>query len=74
VTEKYFMVTQALPVTGRRGLDVDAATALVAASERRADQEVRQVRAARCAPTPILVSAQVREAEIALALATGCAA
>ena len=46
VTENMFLVTQALPVTGRRGLDVDAATALVAASERRADQEVRQVRAA----------------------------
>src|SRR6476659_1706902 len=39
VTENMLLVTQALPVTGRRGLDVDAATALVAASERRADQE-----------------------------------
>ena len=38
VTENMFLVTQALPITGRRGLDVDAATALVAASERRADR------------------------------------
>jgi cobalt-zinc-cadmium efflux system outer membrane protein len=67
VTENMFLVTQALPVTGRRGLDVDAATALVAASERRADQEVRQVRAALRSAYADLVSAQVREAEIARA-------
>jgi outer membrane protein, heavy metal efflux system len=67
VTENMFLVTQALPVTGRRSLDVDAATALVAASERRADQEVRQVRAALRSAYADLVSAQVREAEIARA-------
>jgi len=67
VTENMFLVTQALPVTGRRGLDVDAATALVAASERRADQEVRQVRAALRSAYADLVSAQVREAEVARA-------
>ena len=61
------LVTQALPVTGRRGLDVDAATALVTASERRADEEVRQVRAALRSAYADLVSAQVREAEIARA-------
>ena len=67
VTENMFLVTQALPVTGRRSLDVDAATALVAASERRADQDVRQVRAALRSAYADLVSAQVREAEIARA-------
>ena len=46
VTENMFMVAQPLPVTGRRGFEVDAASALVAASEQRADEEVRQVRAA----------------------------
>jgi len=67
VTENMFLVTQALPITGRRGLDVNAATALVAASDRRADQEVRQVRAALRSAYADLVSAQVREAEIARA-------
>ena len=67
VTENMFLVTQALPITGRRGLDVDAATALVAAGERRADQEIRQVRAALRGAYADLISAQVREAEIARA-------
>jgi outer membrane protein, heavy metal efflux system len=67
VTENMFMVTQALPINGRRDLDVDAASAGVAASERRADQEVRQVRAALRSAYADLVSAQVRESEIARA-------
>ena len=45
VTENMFLVTQPLPITGRRGLDVSAASALVVASERRADEEIRRVRA-----------------------------
>src|SRR5262245_15061454 len=64
VTENMFLVTQPLPITGRRGLDVNAAAALVAATERRADEEVRQVRAALRNAYADLVSAQVREAEI----------
>jgi cobalt-zinc-cadmium efflux system outer membrane protein len=64
VTENMFLVTQPLPITGRRGLDVNAASALVAASERRADEEIRQVRAGLRNSYADLVSAQVREAEI----------
>ena len=64
ITENMFYVTQPLPITGRRGLDVDAANASVTASERRADQEIRQVRAALRSAYADLVSAQVREAEI----------
>lgn len=65
VTENMFYVTQALPITGRRGLDVSAASALVAASERRADEDIRQVRAALRSAYADLVSAQVREAALA---------
>src|SRR5215468_3785028 len=43
VTENMFLVTQPLPITGRRSFDLSAASALVAASERRADEETRQV-------------------------------
>ena len=64
VTENMFFVTQALPITGRRGLDMSAASAQVAASERRADEEIRQVRAALRHAYADLVFAQVREAEI----------
>ena len=65
VTENMFLFTQPLPVTGRRGLDMSAASALVAASERRAEEDIRQVRAALRSAYADLVSAQVREAEIA---------
>ena len=40
VTEYLTTVSQVLPITGRRGLDVQAATALVSASASRADAEV----------------------------------
>jgi cobalt-zinc-cadmium efflux system outer membrane protein len=65
VTENMFLVTQPLPVTGRRDLDMSAASALVVASERRAEEDMRQVRAALRSAYADLVSAQVREAEIA---------
>jgi len=64
ITENMFFVTQPLPITGRRGLDVDALSALVVATERRADEEIRQVRAAVRSAFADLVSAQAREAEI----------
>ena len=65
VTENMFMVAQPLPVTGRRGLEVDAASALVLASERRADEAVRQVRAALRQAYADLVDAQLRATEMA---------
>jgi cobalt-zinc-cadmium efflux system outer membrane protein len=64
VTENMFMVTQALPITGRRSLEVDAASALVAASEQRADEAVRRVRAALRRAYADLVGAQLRETEM----------
>ncbi len=67
VTENMAMVTQALPVTGRRGLEVSAASARVAASQGRADEEIRQARAELRAAYADLVSAQVRETELARA-------
>jgi cobalt-zinc-cadmium efflux system outer membrane protein len=64
VTENMFLFSQLLPVSGRRGFDVSAASALILASERRADEGIRQVRAAFRMAYADLVSAQVREAEI----------
>ena len=64
VTENMFLVMQPLPVTGRRGLEIDAASALVTASERRADEEIRQVRAALRRAYADLVAAQLREVEM----------
>jgi cobalt-zinc-cadmium efflux system outer membrane protein len=66
-TENMFLVTQPLPITGRHGLEVSAASRLITASELRADGEIRQVRAALRGAYADLVSAQVREAEIAAA-------
>jgi outer membrane protein, heavy metal efflux system len=65
ITENMFLVTQPLPVTGRRGLEIDASSALVAASEQRADEEIRQLRAAVRRAYGDLVAAQLRETEIA---------
>jgi cobalt-zinc-cadmium efflux system outer membrane protein len=62
VTENMVTVTQALPITGRRSLDVDSATALVEARSRRADEEIRRARAELRLAYAGLVSAQVREA------------
>ena len=64
VTEHMFLVTQPLPITGRRDFDISAASALVAASQLRADEELRQVRAAVRAAYADLVVAQVRESAI----------
>ena len=64
VTENMFLVTQPLPVTGRRGLEIDASAALVAASQQRADDEIRQVRAALRRAYADLAAAQLRETEM----------
>ena len=45
VTELMAMVSQPLPINGSRGLQVQAATALVDASANRADDELRRARA-----------------------------
>ena len=64
ITENMTMVTQALPITGRRGLEVSAASALVAASQSRADEEIRRARAELRMAYADLVSAQTREGEL----------
>src|SRR5213595_375750 len=44
VTEYLTMVAQPLPITGRRGLEVDAAAALVDATSNRSDDALRRAR------------------------------
>ena len=68
VTENMIMVSQALPITGRRGFDVQSATALVDAASVRADEAVKRARADLRVAFAQLVSAQVRERELGAAL------
>src|ERR1051325_3486320 len=63
VTENMFLIAQPLPITGRRAFEVDAASALVEAIARRADDEIRSARAALRAAYADLVSTQLRESE-----------
>jgi cobalt-zinc-cadmium efflux system outer membrane protein len=63
VTEYLTMVSQALPVTGRRGLDAESASALVAATSSRADDGVRRLRADVRLAFAELLAAQTRERE-----------
>ena len=65
VTENMWTVTQSLPITGRRGLEVSAASALADARTRRADDEIRRARLELRTAYANLVSAQVREATLA---------
>ena len=67
VTENMTMVSQALPITGRRGFDVQAATALVDAASVRADEAVKRARADLRLAFAQLVSAQVRGHELSAA-------
>jgi outer membrane protein, heavy metal efflux system len=67
VTESMFMVAQPLPVSGRRGLEVQAASALVGASSTRADDEIRRLRADLRLAFADLVAAQTRERELTAA-------
>jgi cobalt-zinc-cadmium efflux system outer membrane protein len=68
VTEYLATVTQALPITGRRGFDVQAASATVAATSSRADDDVRRLRADLQLAYNDLVSAQTRERELTSAV------
>jgi cobalt-zinc-cadmium efflux system outer membrane protein len=67
ITENMVMVSQALPITGRRDLDVQAASALVSASSSRADDEIRRLRADLRLAFTDLVTAQTREHELTAA-------
>lgn len=66
-TEHISSVTQPLPVTGRRGLEVQAASALVQATSSRADEAVRRARADVKRAFAELVAAQARQRELQLA-------
>ena len=66
-TEHIAMVAQPLPITGRRGLEKDAASALVAASSSRVEDELRRLRANLRLAFADLVAAQVLERELTTA-------
>ena len=64
VTEVMTMVAQPVPISGHRGLLVDAATALVEASSIRADDAIRRARADLRVAFAQLMTAQTREREL----------
>lgn len=68
VTEYLATVSQVLPITGRRGLDIEAASAMVSASSSRADDELRRLRADLRLAFADLRSAQSRERELTAAM------
>ena len=64
VTEYLAMVFQPLPITGRRGLEEQSATALVRARSSRADGEVRRLQTDLRLAFSDLLAAQTREREL----------
>jgi len=67
VTEYLTMVAQPLPITGRRRLEMQAASALVDASATRADDVIRRARADLRVAFAQLVAAQAREQQLTAA-------
>jgi len=67
ITVNMVMVAQPLPLTGRRALEVGAATAMVAATSSRSDDEIRRLRADLRLAFADLVASQARERELAAA-------
>ena len=63
-TEYITMISQPVPITGRRGFDVQAASALAAASASRSDDEVRRLRADLRLAFAELLGAQTRAREL----------
>jgi cobalt-zinc-cadmium efflux system outer membrane protein len=64
VTEYLMMVAQPLPVTGRRGLEVESANASVASATNRVSDDRRRLEADLRLTFAELLSAQVREREL----------
>ena len=64
VSEVLTTVLQPLPITGRRTLERESATASVEATARRADDELRRTRADLRLAFASLVAAQIREREL----------
>jgi outer membrane protein, heavy metal efflux system len=67
VTESMTMIAQPLPITGRRGLEQRAASALVDAASNRTDDAVRRARLDLRLAFAQLVAAQVRERDLTTA-------
>lgn len=67
VTEHLVTVAQLLPITGRRGLEVQATSARVAASIHRIDDETRRLRGDLRITFAELQAAQIRERELTTA-------
>jgi outer membrane protein, heavy metal efflux system len=65
VTENMTMVAQPLPMTGRRGLEVQAASAMADASSNRSDDAMRRARADLRLAFAQLVAVQTREQVLA---------
>ena len=64
VSENMFMVSQPLPISGRRGFAIDAATSRVAATTSRAEDRVRRLRADVRTAFAQLWSVQTRDREL----------
>ena len=64
VTEYLAMVSQPLPITGRRGLEKEGASALALASASRADDKVRRLQTDLRLAFADLVASQTREREL----------
>jgi Outer membrane efflux protein len=68
VTESMWMIAQPLPISGRRGLEQQAASALVDAASNRTDDAVRRARVDLQLAFAQLVAGQVRERDLTTAL------
>jgi len=64
VTENIVIVAQPLPITGRRGFEVQAASAMAGAASSRSDDEIRRLRADLRLAFADLVAAQARERQL----------
>lgn len=67
VKESMWMIAQPLPISGRRGLDQQAASALVDAASNRTDDAVRRARVDLRLTFAQLVAAQIRERDLTTA-------
>jgi len=67
VTENIVMVAQPLPITGRRGLEVQAASAIADATASRANEDIRRLRADLRLAFAELVAVQIREEQLTTA-------
>ena len=67
ITENIVMVAQPLPITGRRGLEVQAASAIADATASRANEDIRRLRADLRLAFAELVAAQIREEQLTTA-------